>query len=125
MKECTKVIILISFLTIFAIWVGYKLRIEVNAQKDLVSAVDATYNQAISGEAITVEQTWEIEKMYKRSRSLGGMASSDQDEIDRKINTIADACPISNNPDDPVPFRPITPELRNDEPAGPWAGPTD
>lgn len=97
MKDRTKVIIIVVALAALSIWVFYELGVEVNAQKDLISTVNTVYEQVCNGEHVSYEQMQEIKKKYERSRNFGGMSGREQDELDRKINVIADACPFIQN----------------------------
>ncbi|MBR2841288.1 hypothetical protein IKE80_00665 [Candidatus Saccharibacteria bacterium] len=93
-------------------------------ERNLIGVVEATYEQAMKGENIPCEQTWEIERLY--NDGVKGLSEIERDELDRKINVIADSCEFDpGDIDSPTPFRPIAKELRQDRPAGPWAGPTD
>ena len=94
-----------------------------NEEKNLIGVVEVTYQQAMKGENIPCEQTWQIAELY--NDGVKDLSEAEWDELDRKINVIADSCKFDpSNPDSPTPFRPVTKNLRHDEPAGPWVGPT-
>lgn len=117
------IIVVVFSLIFFGIlyWLNSK-----NTKEDLTSIVETTYQQALDGAPISCERTWEIEKKYDRTLLEESFTEAEWDELDRKINVIADACKFDlSDPKSSMPFRPITKELRHDEPAGPWAGPTD
>ncbi len=99
------------------------LNLKEGKEENLISIVEKTYEQAMK-EDIPCEQTWEIARLYDNGAK--DLSEAEWDELDRKINVIADSCKSNlSNPDSPTPFRPKAKELRHDKPNGPWAGPTD
>lgn len=122
------VVVLIVLCVLCGIFVAISNANKQSATEVLLDTVESAYEDAVSGKMISYELTCDIGKKYRKV-DFSELTEEEWDELDRKINVIAEAS-FRTNPDlykdtGYTPFKPVTKQLRTDEPAGPWAGPTD
>ena len=122
------VVVLVVLCVLCGIFVAVSNANKQSATEVLLDTVESAYEDAVSGETISYELTWDIGKKYRKA-DFSKLTEEEWDELDRKINVIAEAS-FRTNPDlyknlSYTPFKPVTKQLRTDIPAGPWAGPID